>query len=89
MNVGTDSVELLSTRMPPNHNTITIMTVPRNSLMGWASCCRLFTLITLSRCLSLTSAKRSFIFSSAQKALIMRSPPRVSSTWLIVSLHSA
>ena len=89
MNVGPDSVELLSTRMPPNHSTITIMTVPRNSLMGWASCCRLFTLITLLRCRSLTSAKRSFIFSSAQKALMMRSPPSVSSTWLIVSLHSA
>ena len=29
-----------------------------------------------------------FIFSSAQNALMMRSPPSVSSTMLMVSLHN-
>ena len=33
-------------------------------------------------------ANRLFIFSSAQKALMMRRPPSVSSTWLMVSLQS-
>ena len=33
------------------------------------------------------SLKRLFIFSSAQNALIMRSPPSVSSTCDMVSLH--
>ena len=40
-----------------------------------------------SRYSELMRSKRRFIFSSAQKALIMRRPPSVSSTWLMVSLH--
>ena len=88
MNVGPVMVWLLSTRIPPNHNTMTIITVPRNSLMGWASCWRMFTFMMLLRNSEFTLSKRSFIFSSAQKALMIRSPPRVSSTWLMVSLHS-
>ncbi|CDD04799.1 unknown [Prevotella sp. CAG:592] len=44
MNVGPESTCWLSTRMPPNHNTMIIITVPRNSLMGCAICWRVFTL---------------------------------------------
>ena len=89
MNVGPLSPLPLSTNIPPNHITMTIISVPRNSLMGWAICWRVFTRRTCSRYSELMRSKRRFILSSAQKALIMRSPPSVSSTWLIVSLHRA
>ena len=56
--------------------------------MGWASDWRTPTLMRLRRNSSFTLAKRWLIFSSAQNALMMRSPLSVSSTWLIVSLHS-
>ena len=57
--------------------------------MGCAICWRMFTRMRMSRYSELMRLKRSFIFSSAQKALMMRSPPSVSSTWLMVSLHIA
>ena len=43
MKMGPESVWLLSTSTPPNHSTMTIMTVPRNSLMGCAIDWRMFT----------------------------------------------
>ena len=88
MNVGPLRVMLFSTNTPPNQSTMTIITVPRNSLIGWAICWRVFTRRMFSRYSEFILSKRRFIFSSAQKAFMMRSPPSVSSTWLIVSLHS-
>ena len=90
MNVGPDSeASPESTRIPPNHSTITIITVPRNSLIGCAICWRMFTLMMSFRYWLLTLSNRLFIFVSAQKAFTMRSPPSVSSTWLMVSLQRA
>ena len=34
MNIGPVKVMLFSTRIPPNHNTMTIITVPKNSDIG-------------------------------------------------------
>ena len=64
-----------------------IITVPRNSLTGWAEACRVFTRFTFRRIRSVTESKRADIFFSALNALTMRRPPRVSSTWDIVSLQ--
>ena len=36
MKIGPESVWLFNTNTPPNHSTMTIITVPKNSLMGWA-----------------------------------------------------
>jgi len=74
---------------PPNHNTTTISNVPKNSLIGCANAWRMATLLVASRNSLLHSVKRFIIFCSAIKALIIRSPPKVSSSWDIVSLHLA
>ncbi len=38
MNIGASMPALpLNISVPPNHRTIAIVAVPRNSLMGWAS----------------------------------------------------
>ena len=66
-----------------------IMTVPRNSLTGWAVAWRMLTRATFRRIRSVTSWKRRRMVPSALNALITRRPPRVSSTWLMVSLHRA
>jgi len=73
--------------IPPNQRTKTISKVPRNSLIGWANVCRVATLLDASRSSLLHFVKRSTILSSAIKALIIRNPPKVSSSWDIVSLH--
>ena len=73
---------------PPKHRTMRIMIEPRNSLTGWARTWRVLTLLYLRRILSVTESKRASIFFSALKALIIRSPPRVSSICDIVSLQS-
>ena len=75
-------------RVPPNHSTIMISTVPRNSLIGWARDWRIVTRLLFFLIASLTLSNLSDIFLSAMKALMMRSPPRVSSTWAITSLQS-
>ncbi len=72
---------------PPNHNTSTISRVPRNSLIGCARAWRVATRFVALRNSLLHCVKRSIIFCSAMKALIMRRPPNVSSSWVIVSLH--
>ena len=43
MNVGPERAILLSTSEPPNQSTMTIISVPRNSLIGWAIDWRMFT----------------------------------------------
>ena len=35
----------LSISVPPNHSTMAMAVVPRNSLIGWASACRRATLL--------------------------------------------
>ena len=87
MNLGPVSVWLLRTSIPPTHNTMIIIIVPRNSLIGWANCWRVLTRMMLSLYWLFTLSKRLFILSSAQKALMIRRPPKVSSTWLMVSLQ--
>ena len=74
---------------PPTQSTIIIITVPSSSLTGWAVACRMLTRAILRRILSVMAWKRSRMVFSALKAFTMRSPPRVSSTWLMVSLQSA
>ena len=90
MKVGA-SMKLWSVRMsvPPNTSTTQMSTVPRNSLTGWARAWRVFTREALRRMAPVTLAKRSLIFFSAVKAFTTRRPPRVSSTWLMVSLQRA
>ena len=77
-----------SIKAPPNHSTIMIRTVPRNSLIGWASDWRIVTLLFFLLMASVTLSNLSDIFFSAMNALMMRSPPRVSSTCAITSLQS-
>ena len=81
------SITAWSPRMsvPPNQSTMAIITVPRNSLTGWALAWRTDTWLTLRRMLSVVLSNRADIFFSARKALTILRPPRVSSTWLIVS----
>ena len=74
-------------RVPPNQSTMAIIAEPRNSLTGWALAWRTATWLFLRRMDSVTCPKRLSIRRSARKAFTMRSPPRVSSTWLIVSLQ--
>ena len=63
------------------------ITVPRNSLTGWAVACRVLTRASLRRMRSVISWKRRRMVFSALKAFTTRRPPRVSSTWLMVSLQ--
>ena len=90
MNVGASN-QAFSLRMmvPPNHNTIIIRTVPRNSLIGCASACLVATLPVFFFTASVTLSNLFCILSSATNALITLSPPNVSSSWDMVSLHSA
>ena len=73
--------------VPPNQSTIIIITVPRNSLRGWARDCLVATLLEAFLSSLLTLVNLPTILSSAMNALMMRSPPSVSSSWDIVSLH--
>ena len=72
---------------PPTQSTIINIMVPRNSHTGWAVACRTLTRASLRRIRSVMSWKRRRMVFSALKALITRRPPKVSSTWLIVSLQ--
>ena len=83
------SMALLPENMsvPPNHSTTTIIHVPKNSLTGCAADCRMATFIAADRYSLFTRVNRSSIFFSATNALMMRSPPRVSSMMLSPSLH--
>ena len=78
---------LCNISVPPNHNTMTMSIVPRNSLIGCAICWRMLTRLMVLRYRLLDSVKRVFIFFSALKALMMRRPPSVSSSCDIKSLH--
>ena len=88
MNVGASMGEW-SEKMsvPPYQRTMTMTHVPRNSLMGWADAWRTATLLEAVRNSLVLRSKRWRILRSAVKALMMRIPPRVSSSWAIVSLH--
>ena len=77
----------LRINVPPNQSTIIIIIVPRNSLIGWANAWRVDTLAVFLLTASVMLSKRLFIFFSAMKALMTRSPPRVSSTCDMVSLQ--
>ena len=90
MNAGAEIGDF-SPRMsvPPNHSTITITHVPRNSLTGCAIAWRMVTRMVALRSSLLTLRKRADIFFSARKALTMRRPPSVSSICDIVSLSFA
>src|SRR5574344_2287488 len=88
MNEGASMTEWLPRiRVPPNQRTIAIIMDPRSSLTGCALDWRIATLLSLERMDSVTFSNLEVIFFSARNALMMRSPPRVSSTWLIVSLQ--
>ena len=90
MKVGASMGALsLRMRVPPNHSTMAIMMVPRHSLTGCARAWRVATRVFLTFMASVTRSKRRPILRSARKALMMRRPPSVSSTWLMVSLHRA
>ena len=90
MNVGASiGEESLRISVPPNQRTIMIMHVPRNSLTGWADACLVATLLAAVLNSSAVVANLSFILSSAMNALITLRPPRVSSSWDMVSLHFA
>ena len=74
-------------RVPPNQSTMAIITEPSSSLTGWALDWRIATRVFLLRIASVMAPNLEDIFFSARKALIILSPPRVSSTWLMVSLQ--
>ena len=75
--------------MPPNQRTTIIIIDPRNSLTGCASACRIATLDVVRLSSLLVCRNLSFILSSAMNALMILSPPSVSSSWDMVSLHFA
>ena len=74
-------------RYPPNHSTITMMIVPKNSDIGWAAFCLIAIALASRRYSSLMLTKRCDIFFSAMKALMIRSPPSVSSSCASMSPH--
>ena len=89
MNIGASIVDFPPRiNAPPNHSTIIISTVPRNSLIGWARDWRMVTRLFFLLIASVTLSNLSDIFFSAMNALMMRRPPRVSSTCAITSLQS-
>ncbi len=53
---------LCNISVPPNHNTMTMSIVPRNSLIGCAICWRMLTWLMVLRYRLLDSVKRVFIF---------------------------
>ena len=79
--------ELLRMSAPPNHSTITMTHVPRNSLMGWAEVWRITIWFIAVRKSLLILIKRCSILLSAMKALMMRKPPSVSSSCDMISPH--
>ena len=88
MKVGASMTALSpSIRVPPNHSTIAISIEPSSSLTGCALDWRMATRLFFILICSVMPSKRELIFFSARKALIILSPPRVSSTWLMVSLQ--
>lgn len=82
--IRSDSLRI---RKPPNHRTITIIMVPRNSDMGWAAFWRMTISFMPLRNSLFTKMKRFSILCSAMNALIIRRPPRVSSSWAMMSPH--
>ena len=89
MNIGASIIEWpLRIKVPPKNRAMVIRTVPRNSLTGWARACRIVTLLVFLRIASVTPSNLVDIFFSAMKAFITLSPPSVSSTWDITSLHN-
>ena len=86
INVGASiRLEALRIRYPPNHNTTTMMIVPKNSDMGWAALWRIAIEHTSLRYASLILTKRFIILCSAINALIIRRPPSVSSSCASIS----
>ena len=70
--------------VPPYHSTATMMNVPRNSDTGWASMYLRFIFMKVFLTVSFISSNLAETLCSALNALMILSPPRVSSIWLSI-----